>query len=74
MVPRPPGAPGVLQDKEVHSQLHQVSLHGFSGHAAVHGVDQLGSLSVGKQKYSSVTMQDKDDNFSHILCSRTADR
>lgn len=44
VIPGSPGAPGVLQDKEVHSQLHQISLYGFSRHAAVHGVDQLGSL------------------------------
>lgn len=43
-VPGSSGAPGVLQDEEVHSQLHQIPLHCFSRHAAVHGVDQFGSL------------------------------
>lgn len=46
VVPGSSGAPGILQDEEVHSQLHQVLLYRFSGHAAVHGVDQLGSLPV----------------------------
>lgn len=45
-VPGSPGAPGILQDEEVHSQLYQVPLHRLSRHSAVHGVDLLGSLSV----------------------------
>lgn len=40
--PGSPGAPGILQDKIIHAELHQVPLDCFSRHAAVHGVDQLG--------------------------------
>lgn len=48
-LPGPSGAPRILQDEEVHSELHQVPLNSFSRHAAVHGVDQLGSLPARKQ-------------------------
>lgn len=53
--PGSPGAPRIFQDKEVHPQLHQVPLHGFSRHAAVHRVHQLGSLPVNNDIISQHT-------------------
>ena len=71
-VPGSPGAPRILQDEEVHAELHQVPLYGFSRHAAVHGVDQLGSLSAGKTircfSETAITPTAEDD---WLLCEST---
>lgn len=54
-VPCSPGAPRVLQDKEVHPELHQVPLHRLPRHAAVHGVHQLRSLPINTKNTWNLT-------------------